>query len=169
MAVQRANLAQAEAAIRQTDLLIDQCLVRAPSDGRVLQVNVREGEYAGTLSPSGPITDPTQTTPLLIFGDIHPHVRVEVDEEVRGPPSTEQQGVRPHARLPDEADPAQFIRLEPYVQIKKSLTGDNTERVDTRVLQVEYPSGPTTFRSTPGSSSTFTFLVGLPRGARRSG
>ena len=31
-----------------------------------------------------------------------------------------------------------FVRIEPYVVPKKSLTGDTTERVDTRVLQVLY-------------------------------
>ena len=31
-----------------------------------------------------------------------------------------------------------FVRVEPYVIPKKSLTGGNTERVDTRVLQVIY-------------------------------
>ena len=30
------------------------------------------------------------------------------------------------------------MRVEPHVIPKKSLTGDNTERVDTRVLQVIY-------------------------------
>jgi hypothetical protein len=30
------------------------------------------------------------------------------------------------------------VRIEPYVVPKKSLTGDNSERVDTRVLQVLY-------------------------------
>jgi hypothetical protein len=30
------------------------------------------------------------------------------------------------------------VRFEPYVVPKKSLTGDSTERVDTRVLQVIY-------------------------------
>jgi len=30
------------------------------------------------------------------------------------------------------------VRFEPYVIPKKNLTGDNTERVDTRVLQVIY-------------------------------
>ena len=40
-------------------------------------------------------------------------------------------------------DPSQqfalrFVRVEPYVVPKKSLTGDNVERVDTRVLQVIY-------------------------------
>lgn len=32
--------------------------------------------------------------------------------------------------------PLRFTRIEPYVVPKKSLTGDSTERVDTRVLQV---------------------------------
>ena len=31
-----------------------------------------------------------------------------------------------------------FVRFEPYVIPKKNLTGDSTERVDTRVLQVIY-------------------------------
>ena len=40
--------------------------------------------------------------------------------------------------------PLRFVRIEPYVIPKKSLTGDNTERVDTRVLQVIYAvDGPT--------------------------
>jgi len=31
-----------------------------------------------------------------------------------------------------------FVRVEPLVVPKKTLTGENTERVDTRVLQVLY-------------------------------
>jgi hypothetical protein len=34
--------------------------------------------------------------------------------------------------------PLKFVRFEPYVIPKTSLTGDTTERVDTRVLQVIY-------------------------------
>jgi len=34
--------------------------------------------------------------------------------------------------------PLKFARIEPFVLPKRSLTGDNTERVDTRVLQVLY-------------------------------
>jgi len=34
--------------------------------------------------------------------------------------------------------PLQFVRFEPYVLPKKSLTGDATERVDTRVLKAIY-------------------------------
>lgn len=39
---------------------------------------------------------------------------------------------------PKEWFPLKFVRVEPYVIPKKSLTGDNTERVDVRVLQVIY-------------------------------
>ena len=35
-----------------------------------------------------------------------------------------------------------FVRVEPFVVPKKSLTGDNSERVDTRVLQVIYDCAP---------------------------
>ena len=31
-----------------------------------------------------------------------------------------------------------FVRIEPFVVPKKSLTGESSERVDTRVLQVLY-------------------------------
>jgi hypothetical protein len=34
--------------------------------------------------------------------------------------------------------PLSFVRVEPFVIPKKSLTGDTTERIDTRVLQVIY-------------------------------
>jgi hypothetical protein len=34
------------------------------------------------------------------------------------------------------AIPLRFTRIEPFVVPKKSLTGDSTERVDTRVLQI---------------------------------
>jgi len=35
-----------------------------------------------------------------------------------------------------------FVRVEPFVVPKKSLTGESTERVDTRVLQVIYAIEP---------------------------
>ena len=38
----------------------------------------------------------------------------------------------------DESIPLTFDRIEPYIVPKRSLTGDNRERVDTRVLQVIY-------------------------------
>ena len=43
---------------------------------------------------------------------------------------------------PSQQFALRFVRVEPYVIPKKSLTGDNTERVDTRVLQLIYALEP---------------------------
>jgi hypothetical protein len=40
--------------------------------------------------------------------------------------------------------PLRFVRVEPYLIPKKSLTGDSTERVDTRVMQVLFAIAPGT-------------------------
>ena len=40
--------------------------------------------------------------------------------------------------VPDQKFALRYVRVEPYVVPKRSLTGQNTERVDTRVLQVIY-------------------------------
>jgi hypothetical protein len=66
------------------------------------------------------------------------HVRVDVEEHdasrVR-PGASATAAVRGNASL---KTPLTFVRFEPFVVPKKSLTGDSTERVDTRVLQVIY-------------------------------
>ena len=43
-----------------------------------------------------------------------------------------------------------FVRLEPYVIPKASLTGAATERVDTRVLQIIYEINSADLRLFPG-------------------
>lgn len=66
------------------------------------------------------------------------HIRVDVDEHeawrVR-PQAEAVVAVRGNANL---KVPLTFVRFEPLVVPKRSLTGDSTERVDTRVLQVIY-------------------------------
>ena len=103
--------------------------MRAPVDGDVLQVNVRPGEYVGT--------PPNQA--LVVLGNVHElHVRVDVDEHDI---PRFRKGAAAQAMVrgnPQVSFPLRFVRVEPYVVPKKSLTGDNTERVDTRVLQVIY-------------------------------
>ena len=127
--VSRAHLAQAEAQVEQTMIELDRLVVRTLVDGRVLQVNVRPGEFVGA--------SPGQA--LVVLGNIEQlHVRVDIDENdiprfVPGSPGVAivrgQSGVE---------FPLSFVRVEPYVVPKRSLTGENTERVDTRVLQVIY-------------------------------
>jgi multidrug resistance efflux pump len=128
-AIARAQVALARAQLSQTKTELERALVRAPVDGQVLKVNVREGEYVGAQSG--------QT--LVVLGRVHQlHVRVDVSEHDidRFQPGAPARALtRGKAR---HEYPLRFVRVEPYVVPKKSLTGDNTERVDTRVLQVIY-------------------------------
>lgn len=95
----------------------------------VLKVNVRAGEYVGT--PPGQA--------LVVLGDTGPrHVRVDVDENdiPRFQPSAKAVA---YVRGNNQREyPLTFVRVQPFVVPKKSLSGDNAERVDTRVLQAIY-------------------------------
>ncbi|HLY11887.1 MAG TPA: biotin/lipoyl-binding protein [Planctomycetota bacterium] len=128
--VAEADLANAEAQAAQTETELSRLTVRAPSKGEVLQVNVRAGEFA----PAGALQ-----TPLMLFGPLDRiHLRVDVDENDAW-------------RFRKDASAVAFVRgnrelktalrfecVEPYVIPKRSLTGDSTERVDTRVMQAVY-------------------------------
>ncbi len=128
--VARAQIAAAEAQIAAAQTDIDRLTIRSPIDGQALQVNTRPGEFA----PTGVLAEP-----LVLLGDIERlHVRVDIDEH-------EAWRVRPDGRAtacvrgnPELSTALRFVRIEPFVVPKRSLTGDSTERVDTRVLQVLY-------------------------------
>src|SRR5262249_5163823 len=118
------------AQIHRVEADLDRLTMRAPIAGEILQLNLRVGEYAqaGQLSK-----------PLLVMGEVaRLHVRADIDENdawrVRA-------GSRANAAERGTSSwraPLEFVRLEPLVVPKKSLTGDSTERVDTRVLQAVF-------------------------------
>jgi RND family efflux transporter MFP subunit len=122
------ELARAQLKVASTEM--DRLTVRAPVGGQVLQLKVHPGEFA----PTGVLA-----TPLILLGATEPvHVRVDVDENdawriKSGAAATGF--LRGNKNLKTAM---RFVRFEPYVVPKKSLTGDSTERVDTRVLQVIY-------------------------------
>jgi len=127
--VSRAAIAQAEAQVELTRTDLNRLTVRSPVAGQVLKVNVRLGEYVSQPS----------SAELMIVGNIDPlHVRAEIDEA--DIPRFES-GLSARGYVRGDAAHAielEFVRTEPYVVPKKSLTGSNTERVDTRVLQTIY-------------------------------
>jgi multidrug efflux pump subunit AcrA (membrane-fusion protein) len=126
----RAEIGAAESQVRAVNVDLDRSVVRAPVAGDVLQVKVRVGEYAPAA---------VMATPLILLGGAKPlHVRVDVDEHEAWRVRDGAQAVG-HVRGNAELKaPLRFVRFEPYVVPKRSLTGDSTERVDTRVLQVIY-------------------------------
>lgn len=125
----RAEVERHRSLVEQYRTELDRLQIRAPVSGQVLKVDVRPGEYVGT--------PPDQ--PLVVLGDLTQlNVRIDIDEHdiprfKHGMPGTAS--VRGNAR---DRVPLRFVRVEPYVQPKVSLTGLSSERVDTRVLQVIY-------------------------------
>lgn len=130
LAVAKTSVDQAEAQVQADETNIERLTMRAPMDGVILQDNVRLGQYAtcGVLSE-----------PLMIFGGgKYLNIRADVDE-------TDTSRMRPNtpAIAYARGDTSrqyllEFVRFEPYVIPKTSLTGDTTERVDTRVLKAIY-------------------------------
>ena len=128
--VQEAALQLARAQVNQTTIDLDRLTVRSPLDGEVMQVKIHAGEYA-------PAAQTDDALMLLGNNDVL-NVRADVDEQdawrvEAGQPAS----AYPRGRS-DVQIPLTFVRIEPYVVPKKSLTGSSTERVDTRVLQVVY-------------------------------
>ncbi|MEI6343536.1 MAG: efflux RND transporter periplasmic adaptor subunit [Verrucomicrobiota bacterium] len=119
---------QAQLDLARTELSV--LTVRAPRDGAVLQVNVREGEFA----PAAALAEP-----LILLGDTRTlQVRAEIDEQnavLVHPGAPAVGSLKGHA---ERSFKLRFVRVEPFVVPKRSLTGDSLERVDTRVLQVIY-------------------------------
>jgi multidrug efflux pump subunit AcrA (membrane-fusion protein) len=130
VAIKEAGLASATAQVEQIKIEIERRTIRAPVTGRILQIKTRLGEFA----QSGALT-----TPLMLLGDdSRLHLRVDIDENDAW---RVQSGANATAFVrsnPTLETPLKFERFEPYVVPKVSLTGQSTERTDTRVLQVIY-------------------------------
>jgi RND family efflux transporter MFP subunit len=123
-------VASAKAQVDQLKIEVDRRTVRAPLAGRILQIKIHPGEYAqsGVVSP-----------PLMLLGDdTRLHVRVDINENDawRIKPTASAMAYVPGN--PDLSVRLRFERIEPYAVPKVSLTGESTERTDTRVLQVIY-------------------------------
>ena len=136
LAEQQANLQTMIATRDQQRVLLDKMTVLAPADGKILQVNNRVGEYLSSTSGTSPV----------LFGDTDSlMVRVDVDEINA---SHVLPGSTAMAMLKGDSTrqfPMQFVRIVPYMVPKENLTGSNSERVDVRVLQLEFRFAPPQF------------------------
>ena len=126
----QAGVAQADATVMASRTTIDRMTIRSPLNGEVLQLRARVGEFA-----------PAQImiTPLMVVGTVYPlGVRVDIDENDAWRVESGRPGLATLRGNTALSFPLTFVRFEPYVVPKRSLTGESTERVDTRVLQVIY-------------------------------
>ncbi len=127
VAMAEADAAVARAELQRAEVELERLVVRALAAGRVLRVSVHPGEL---VQPA---------TVAVVLGDTEQlHVRVSIDE---ADVPRFRPGAEARAMLKGQPEPAlrlTFVRTEPYVQPKRSLTGLSNERVDTRVLEVIY-------------------------------
>jgi RND family efflux transporter MFP subunit len=128
-----AELRQAEAQASTARTALGLLEVRAPQSGTVLQINTRVGQYAN----AGP--GPGNQDPLIVLGETNPlHVRVDIDENEVGRLALGKPAIvspRGNATMKVRAS---FVRTEPLIRPKRSLTNSTAERVDVRVLQLIY-------------------------------
>ncbi|MDZ4842992.1 MAG: biotin/lipoyl-binding protein [Hyphomicrobium aestuarii] len=137
-----ARIAQAEVQLDKAKLDLANTTTRAPIDGTVLQSRVRLGQVVESRS---------MDSPLLVLGmtDVL-HVRADIDE-VDIPRFTPGRSATVSSRgAAFLRVPARYVRTEPLVIPKRSLTGASNERVDTRVLQVIYAIEAPEVRLQPG-------------------
>jgi RND family efflux transporter MFP subunit len=129
VAVAQAQLEASRSLAAQNKVCLERLIIRAPRAGSILQVNIRPGEYASA----------TPKNAAIVLGDLeHLQVRADVDEQ--NAPRLQPGQIATAYVKGDTGQPIalRFVRIEPYVVPKVSLTGASTERVDTRVLQVIY-------------------------------
>ena len=125
-----AQVQSAESQLHAVEVELERSIVRSPIDAEVLQVKVRAGEFAPAAATE---------RPLVLLGRMKPlHVRVDVDEHEGWRVRPGAEGMAHLRGNADVTTPLRFVRFEPFVVPKRSLSGDSTERVDTRVLQVIY-------------------------------
>lgn len=126
----RYDSVQAQAQSARIEL--DRAIVRAPISGEILSVNIRRGEFLSNQGGSG-------SNPFIEMGATRPlHVRIDVDEE-----QAPRVALGPAAMIAPRGDAGQqvkaaFVRAEPVIVPKRSLTNSAQERVDVRVLQIIY-------------------------------
>jgi len=120
----------ADANLKSSEVELDRLTTRSPIDAQILQMKLRLGEFA----PANIVTNP-----LMVLGITSPlHVRVDIDENDAWRVNAGALGKAFFRGNASISVPLEFVRFEPYVIPKRSLTGESSERVDTRVLQVLY-------------------------------
>ena len=137
--VAAAQLREAEAALASARVTLARHTVRAPRAATILQIRTREGQFAPTGDKGNGNADP-----LITMGVTNPlHVRIDIDENEIGRIAIGSAATISPRGAAERRTRAAFVRVDPLVVPKRSLTNSATERVDIRVLQLIYalPAG----------------------------
>ena len=125
----QARLAAAQAAAGSARTELERLTVRAPIAGEILAVNIRPGEFVSTMGAN--------SEPFIRMGETRPlHIRIDIDEDEATRVAHGQPAIVSPRGAAGQRFEATFVRAEPLVVPKRSLTNSAAERVDVRVLQM---------------------------------
>jgi len=125
----KAEYESAIAELKLAEATLEQMTIKAPIDARILKVRVQKGQYINAGS---------NIAPILLGNDNPLHLRVTIDENDVWRFNPDMKAKAALRSNKDIAVDLRLVRIEPYVQPKRNLSGDTSERVDTRVLEVIY-------------------------------
>jgi HlyD family secretion protein len=128
-----AALVQARAQKQSAATFLARHSVYAPIAGKILKLRLREGEF---------VTAGAQQAPIVMGQDNPLYLRVAVDENDIWRYTQDSPAIAVLRSNKELEYPLQFVRVEPLVLPKKELSGDPSEKVDTRVLEVIYEIKP---------------------------
>lgn len=127
--VAQARLARSRAELEALRMLKERLTVRAPRDGVILRREIEPGEYASLESAR---------TVMVLGSPKSLHVRAQVDEEDIALAARLTSAVARTRGSVVEQFNLTLVRIEPYARPKTDLNGSNTERIDTRVIDVVF-------------------------------
>jgi multidrug efflux pump subunit AcrA (membrane-fusion protein) len=128
-----AQRAAARAARNRASVDLGRLTVSAPISGEILRVDVRPGEFVQAGQQG------SNAVPYIQMGETRPlHVRIDIDEDEATRLALGNEAIVSPRGAADRQVRARFVRAEPQVVPKRSLTNSAAERVDVRVLQLIY-------------------------------
>jgi RND family efflux transporter MFP subunit len=156
-----ARLGAARAARDRGSVELNRLVVAAPISGEILRVDVRPGEYVQAGQQG------SNALPYIQMGETRPlHVRIDIDEDEATRLALGSEAVVSPRGAANRQVRARFVRAEPQVIPKRSLTNSAAERVDVRVLQLIYalPATEGMFRV---GQQVDAFIAAKPAAAQR--
>lgn len=154
LAVARAQADVALAEVRRLETQIERESVRSPMDATILYVDIDAGEHVV----------PGSVQQIVALGVLDPlHIRVQLDEMDAWRFSSSAKAVAiPRGGAPGSFD-LKYVRMAPLVIPKHLLSGDSAERIDVRVMEVEYElPNPSSMSMLPGQIVDVFIEVGEP-------